>query len=440
MRTERLLFMIMRSLRIPMNTTQDRQDINRVNPWRLSVLLHITLAIFMVIMTGCKERDQNANDETAEMSGETSGETSGEMSGETSGETSGEMSGDPNTPSEGAPTVTAESTYTVLEDLDITFAEGLAHNETSESPFAAPLKLDVYYPDSSTANRPVFMFIHGGGFTGGTKTKPEIVEMANYFASRGWVFASIDYRTTEELCDSEKMPACEDKLRSMAQDGPDAFISFYQGIAPRAWVEFILAQQPPSLKVLQQGIAQYAAQRDAKAALRWLVANANTYNINADYIAVGGASAGAITTIALGISNQDDFRDEISADDDPTLSTTNLDVTYDVKSMIYFWGSNAKMDLFEAVYGLEQYDRYDSADPELFLGHGTANDPVTPYEEALELQSIYDDLGLYSELKTLLLPNGNPAGHGAWNAVVDGKGLSELTFDFLVARQALNLE
>ena len=41
----------------------------------------------------------------------------------------------------------------------------------------------------------------------------------------------------------------------------------------------------------------YAAQRDAKAALRWMVANASTYGINPDYITVGGASAGAITTV-----------------------------------------------------------------------------------------------------------------------------------------------
>ena len=34
--------------------------------------------------------------------------------------------------------------------------------------------------------------------------------------------------------------------------------------------------------------------------------------------------------------------------------------------MVYFWGSNAKLDLFEAVNGLEQYDRYDSQDPDLF--------------------------------------------------------------------------
>lgn len=38
---------------------------------------------------------------------------------------------------------------------------------------------------------------------------------------------------------------------------------------------------------------------------------------------------------------------------------------------------------------------------------------------------------------TILLPNGEPAGHGAWNGQVDGKGLSELTFEFFVERQGL---
>ena len=89
---------------------------------------------------------------------------------------------------------------------------------------------------------------------------------------------------------------------------------------------------------------------------------------------------------------------------------------------------------------MEQHDRYDANDPELFMAHGTAEDPVTPYEGALELQSIYDSIGVHNNLATILLPNGNPAGHGAWNGVVDGKGLSELTFDFLVERQELVVE
>ena len=108
--------------------------------------------------------------------------------------------------------------------------------------------------------------------------------------------------------------------------------------------------------------------------------------------------------------------------------------------MVYFWGSNAKLDLFEGVYSLEQYERYDANDPGLFMGHGEAEDLQTPYAGALELQEIYNDLGLHSELNTLLLPDGSPAGHGAWDAVVDGKGLFELTFEFLVERQSLDLQ
>ena len=324
------------------------------------------------------------------------------------------------------PVVKAESTYSVLIDEDITFANGLAHDELSTTPFSIPIPLDIYYPDNASNDRPVFMFIHGGGFTGGIKHKPEIVDMANYYASRGWVFASIDYRTTEELGDIQGMTQGE-------------LISYYKGMAPQEWIENTF-QGAESLSQVQQAIAMYLAQRDAKAALRWLVANSHIYNINTDYITVGGASAGAITTIALGISNQEDFRDEISISDDPTLSSSNLSETYTVRSMIYFWGSNIKLDVFEGVYGLEQYDRYDSNDPELFMAHGTAEDPLTPYAEALELQSIYDSLGIHSHLATILLPNGQPAGHGAWNGVLDGKGLSELTFDFLVERQQLSIE
>ena len=307
---------------------------------------------------------------------------------------------------------------TVLEDTDITYGEGLGHDSTSTSPFAVPLVLDVYYPDNDSTNRPVFMFIHGGGFTGGIKHKPEIIDMANYYASRGWVFVSIDYRTTEELGSLEGMSTEE-------------VTSYYTGIAPQEWVEHAFEGAENS-KQLQQSIAMYAAQRDAKAALRWIVANSSTYDIDTDYITVGGASAGAITTIALGISDQEDFRDEISITDDPTLSTTNLNEAYEVQSMVYFWGSNIKLDVFEAVYGV---DPYDANDPELFMAHGDEYDPVTPYEGAIELQGIYDSLGIHNELVTL-----EGKGHGAWNAKVDGKGLSELSFEFLVERQNLNLE
>ena len=307
--------------------------------------------------------------------------------------------------------------YEVLKNEDIVYARGLAHTKTSSNPSAVPLRLDVYFPDGNSTDRPVLMFIHGGGFTGGIKHKPEIVEMAEYYASRGWVYVSIDYRTTEELGDIDDM-------------SQEEIIDYYQGIAPKEWIEHTF-EGAESTKQIQQSVAMYAAQRDSKAALRWIVANADTYSIDVNEIAVGGASAGSITTIALGISNESDFRDEISIDEDPTLATTNLNETYDVKSMVYFWGSNVKVELYNTVY---EVDRYDAKDPELFMAHGDGNDPVTPYEGALALQDIYDSLGIYNELVTL-----EGHGHGAWNAVVDGKGIFELSFDFLIDRQKLDI-
>ena len=105
--------------------------------------------------------------------------------------------------------------------------------------------------------------------------------------------------------------------------------------------------------------------------------------------------------------------------------------------MIYYWGSTIALDVFESVY---QKNRYDSNDPELFMAHGTAQDLVTPYSEALELQEIYNSLGIHHELATIETPYGTPAGHGAWNGVFNGKGLFELTFDFISKRQALLVE
>ena len=321
------------------------------------------------------------------------------------------------------PTVTLEPAYDVVVASDLVYAEGLAHDQTSTAPLPIPLLLDVYAPDTDASNRPLFLFVHGGGFTGGTKTKPEIEAMGEYYASRGWVFVSVDYRTTEEL----------GTLVDMTED---EVIAYYTGIAPREWIEHAmvpLAAGDLTPKQFQQSLAMYAAQRDAKAALRWTVAHASDYGIDTDFITVGGASAGAITAITLGISEQADFRDEISAEDDPTLSTTNLDERYAVRSMVYFWGSTVKLDLSAAIYGV---DPYDADDPELFMAHGTADqNPSTPYSEATELQGIYDGLGIDHELVPL-----EGAGHGAWDAEVDGQGLSELAFDFVVASQGLNVE
>ena len=62
-----------------------------------------------------------------------------------------------------------------------------------------------------------------------------------------------------------------------------------KGTVPEAWADY--ASRVPSGNA-SQFLSIYPAQRDAKAAMRWMVANAALYNINTDYITVGGGSAG----------------------------------------------------------------------------------------------------------------------------------------------------
>ena len=173
--------------------------------------------------------------------------------------------------------------YGVLTYEDIVYASGLAHTATSSEAEPVSLKLDVYCPDTNSTDRPVLMFIHGGGFKGGVKHKPEIVEMGKYFASRGWVYVSIDYRTAEELGDLDGKSQQE-------------IVEYYRGIAPQEWVENTFTGAE-SEEQIQQAVAMYTAQRDSKAALRWIVANADTYDIDISEIAVGGASAGSILSL-----------------------------------------------------------------------------------------------------------------------------------------------
>ena len=96
-------------------------------------------------------------------------------------------------PQNSIPVVKIDSTYEVLIGKNIVYAEGLSEvSINSISAETVPLKLDAYFPNNTLENRPAIVLIHGGGFAGGTKEQVHIVNMAKYFASRGWVAFSSD--------------------------------------------------------------------------------------------------------------------------------------------------------------------------------------------------------------------------------------------------------
>ena len=112
------------------------------------------------------------------------------------------------------------------------------------------LKLDVYQPvGDKVTKRPAIVWVHGGSFKSGDKLSDEIVDEADHFATRGFLNVSIDYRLT--------------------------------------------AGCAPFTDQCIDGIQM--AYHDAQAAVRFLRANAATYKIDPDRIAIAGTSAGAIT-------------------------------------------------------------------------------------------------------------------------------------------------
>ncbi len=294
-----------------------------------------------------------------------------------------------------------DSTFEVEVTEDVVFAQGMAHPEWgSEEGMPIDLVLDVYQPvRENPPAMPVIVFIHGGGFKGGTHKKPEFQTMARTFAERGWVAFSIDYR-----------------------------VAPHRGTLPADY------PQPPSdlptMQAYEQFNAFYPACRDAKAAIRWIRANAEEYSIQTDYITALGGSAGSFLALALGVTNEDDCVDEISVDEDPTLAGTHLDQSSKVQTVIDHWGGTGIIDVLDM---MTPGDRFDETDAPISIVHGT-EDPTVPFSEGENIKAEYERTGVNYAWYPL-----DGAGHGPWTAEVDGKSLTELAFDFIVEQQALEV-
>lgn len=169
---------------------------------------------------------------------------------------------------------------------DITY--GSAINDDGSN---VDLKLDLYQPtgDLSTS-RAAIVFVHGGGFTTGDKAGGSNAELlAKTFALRGYVTASINYRLWEK----------DKKKGYVVQSDQDK--SMY----------------------------------DAQAAVRWLRANASTYGIDPNRIAIGGSSAGA--AIANGVAYSADKKGQ---GDNTSNSTYSASVTSNMSFKGYLTNLN----------------------------------------------------------------------------------------------------
>ena len=193
------------------------------------------------------------------------------------------------------------------------------------------LKLDLYkaHGDTSTS-RPLMIYVHGGGFSGGNKLSPELVDEANTLAKEGYVVVSIDYRLAPIGCVGAVTASC------------------------------IIGIQH--------------SQYDAQGAVRYMRANAATYGIDPNKIAMGGSSAGAITALNVAYSP-----DDVGTSGTPGVSSA-------IQSAVSLSGARLRgvPDPGEA--------------PSLLL-HGTA-DPLVPYAWAQDTQATVSAAGILCTLTT----------------------------------------
>jgi acetyl esterase/lipase len=180
-----------------------------------------------------------------------------------------------------------------------------------------------------------------------------------------------------------------------------------------------------------QARALYPAARDTKAAIRWLYAQAETYKINTDYITAMGGSAGAALAIMTGVTDAQDYRDELTTELDETLASTHLDQSADIAAILDYWGSGVLVNTLNAVHG---HQRYDVNDAPINIVHGT-EDPTVLFSEAEALRDAYLSTGVDYAFHPL-----EGARHGPWGATIAGKNLRENGFDFITSQLELTVE
>lgn len=249
------------------------------------------------------------------------------------------------------------------------------------------LYMDVIEPKGDTVSkRPLIIWAFGGGFVQGTRTEQYMLDACAYFAKKGYVCATIDYR----------------------------LYSFLNGI-------------PDSNKISPTVIG---AVHDMKGAIRFFrkdAQNGNKYRIDTSNILVAGFSAGAITAMHTAQLDSTDtmsdwIRNIIKNEGGFEGNSGNSGYSSSVKAALSFSG------------GLYQKEFIDKNDVPFMAYHGTADD-VVPNGRGLNVYRFYTDgdsacnayarsLGIRSSLVTV--PGGGHSDIYDFN----GKYAANLT-DFL---------
>lgn len=221
-------------------------------------------------------------------------------------------------------------------------------------------KLDVYTPRNTTGPVPVLMYIHGGGWVGGTKESSFLVTLP--YLEMGWAVVNVEYRLGRV------------------------------SLAP-------------------------AAVEDCRCALRWIYRNAKTYNFDTSRIVVTGHSAGGHLSLTTGmLSASAGLERQCPGTEDLKVAaivnwfgiTDVVDILDgpNMKTYAVAWmGSMPNREEIARRVSPLSYVR--AGLPPVITIHGDA-DPVVPYSHGVRLRDALDKAGVANQLVTV--PGGKHGG------------------------------
>jgi acetyl esterase/lipase len=262
--------------------------------------------------------------------------------------------------------------------LALTALAGLAHAQLSDTASFAALsqnqyrivpnvtyltannydaKLDVYVPRELNRPNPTLIYIHGGGWTGGSKEGSVFTFLP--FIEKGWSVVNVEYRLARV------------------------------SLAP-------------------------AAVEDCLCALRWIIRNAKTYNFDVDNLVVTGNSAGGHLALTTGMIPASAGLDRQCPGTEPlkVAAIVNFYGITDVEDLLE--GPNMKTYAVTWLGSMENrreiarrvspihYVR--AGLPPVITIHGDA-DPTVPYQHGVQLHEALQKAGVDSKLVTI------PGGH-----------------------------
>ena len=215
------------------------------------------------------------------------------------------------------------------------------------------LRLDLYIPENSDTKPPLLVWIHGGGWTKGSKSQfnPIFVRLT----AEGYAAASIDYRL-------------------------DGIVSHPKQI------------------------------HDCKGAIRWLRANADKYGYDATRIGVGGGSAGGHLVLLLGLSSGiEELDGDVGGNLDHSSQVHAVVDLYGPSALGLFaeeserFRHNKTPELLKSASPVNYLTK---DDPPVLIFHGD-KDQVVPLSQSEHVHKLYEEAGLESSLHVI-----EGAGHG----------------------------